>query len=264
MKFIIKNIFILFFVCFSFFYTDRVISFINKNSPLMKTIEDNKDYYMVYPVNSITFDDTIIPGINGKKVNVLKSYDEMKGGGVFREELLVYDDITPFDILSFNKDKYITKGNNINKYVSLVIIFNYDDLSKLNDMSLMNIFISHKYLTIENINKLKNNEIYTYGNDGNYNSEILNNDNMIVNRIANNDSIYCLTKEKNSSVLNVCSKNNMYTIIPSILGGYLDIKNNLSNGSIILLDNLNNIDVIIKYITGKGYTIVPLSKLLKE
>ena len=56
----------------------------------------------------------------------------------------------------------------------------------------------------------------------------------------------------------------MYAIIPSLVGDYLSIKDNLENGSIILLNNLNNIEVIIKYINGKGYNIVPLSILLKE
>ena len=46
--------------------------------------------------------------------------------------------------------------------------------------------------------------------------------------------------------------------------GYYNIKNNLSNGSIILLNNLNNIDIIVKYINSRGYEIVGLNKLLSE
>ena len=56
----------------------------------------------------------------------------------------------------------------------------------------------------------------------------------------------------------------MMVIIPNIIGNYNEIKNNLSNGSIILLENTDNIKLIIKYINSKGYNIVPLSKLLTE
>ena len=45
---------------------------------------------------------------------------------------------------------------------------------------------------------------------------------------------------------------------------YLDIKNNLTNGSIILLNDMNNLDIIVKYINSKGYKIVPLEELLTE
>ncbi len=56
----------------------------------------------------------------------------------------------------------------------------------------------------------------------------------------------------------------MYVVIPSIVGDYLDIKNNLTNGSIILLNDMNNLDIIVKYINSKGYMIVPLEELLTE
>ena len=56
----------------------------------------------------------------------------------------------------------------------------------------------------------------------------------------------------------------MYVVIPNIVGDLLNIKKNLSKGSIILLEDLNNINLIIRYINSKGYQIVPLSTLLKE
>ena len=56
----------------------------------------------------------------------------------------------------------------------------------------------------------------------------------------------------------------MYTILPNIIGDYEDIKKEITNGSIILLNNSNNLNIIIKYINSKGYQITPLSNLLKE
>ena len=95
--------------------------------------------------------------------------------------------------------------------------------------------------------------------------------NNLINRITNNNTIYCLSKTKNKKVLSLCSSYDLYTIIPSItvIGDpYSDVKNNLKSGSIILLniDNktLNQLEIIIDYIQGKGLKIATLSKLLSE
>lgn len=263
MKNIIKTISLLGLVCFSFFYTDKVINMINKKDPLMIQIEELKEKYQVEPVNAILNDDTIIPGINGKEVDVLKSYEEMKLSGIFREELIVYKNLYPSSSLSNNKDKYIIKGNNNKNKVALLLILNIKDIDNIKNNNLT-LFLNHKDININNINKLKNNEIYTYGNNGIYTSEILTNDNSIINRLTNNKSTYCLSKDKDNTILEICSQNNMYTIIPNIIGDYSEIKKEISNGSIILLNNLNNLKIIEKYITSKGYQIVSLSDLLNE
>ena len=263
MKKVIKTISLLVLICFSFFYTDKVINIINQKDPLMIKIESLKEEYKIEPVNAILNEDTIIPGINGRQIDVLKSYEEMKSSGIFREELLVYKDLYPSSLLSNNKDKYIIKGNNKENKVSLLLILNIKDIDNIKDNNIT-LFINHKDINIKNITKLKNNEIYTYGNNGIYNNELLTSDNSIINRISNNESKYCLSNNKDNTVLEVCNKNNMYTIIPNIIGDYTEIKNNISNGSIILINNTNNLNIIIKYINSKGYHIVPLSNLLKE
>lgn len=264
MKKIISYIGILSFVCFSFYYTDKVINYINNKDPLMEEINSKSTMYEIMPVNAITDSDTIIPGINGIKVNIEKSYNNMKLNKIFREDLLIYDTLLPKSSLNNNKNKYIISGNKNKNNIAILIILNIKDIDKLSNIDNLNIFINHNDLTISNIIKLKNNEVYTYGNNGKYSKEVLINDNSIINRISNNNSIYCLTKEKNIDVLNNCNNENMFIIIPSLKGDYVNIKNNIENGSIILLDNIDQIDIIIKYIKGKGYNIVPLSILLKE
>ena len=264
MREIIKKISLLILICFSFFYTDKVINYINLNSSLMKKIDSIKDEYRVEEVNGIIDEDTIIPGISGKKININKSFDNMKEYNTFIEDYLVYDNIVPSIKLDDNKDKYIIKGNNNKKEVALLFIVTSNNIDRIKDISKITLFINHDTLTIDNINKYKNNEIYTYGNKGIYNKNILINDNSLINNLSNNRSKYCLTKEKNSSVIKICKDNEMYTIIPNIIGNYNDIKDNLSNGSIILLDSINNLDNIIKYIENKGYKIVYLDKLLEE
>ena len=58
--------------------------------------------------------------------------------------------------------------------------------------------------------------------------------------------------------------NNILFIVKNIIGGYFELKNALSNGSIVLLDNVNEIDNVIRYVNSKGYDIVTLSNLLNE
>lgn len=264
MKNILKVCLLLTFVCFSFFYTDKVINIINKNNPLMDKIDKLKDNYNVIPTSAVVTEDTIIPGIKGKEVNIYDSYEEMKIGKVFREDKLVYKEILPSNTLNNNKDKYIIKGNNKENKVSIIYIINNGNIDRLNNLKNITLFINHNYITKGNITKLNNYEIYSYGNNGIYTSDTLNIDNNMIKRSTKRSPMYCLSKEKNKEVLNICNLNNMYVVIPNIIGDYLEVKNNISNGSIILLNSLTNINEIIKYISGKGYEIVYLSELLEE
>ena len=264
MKRIMEYIFISFLIIFSFFYTDKVIDMVNKKDPLMEEIINVSDEYILEPVDATIFEDTIIPGMNGKIIDVDKSYEIMKLGGIFRVESLIFKDLYPGEILGNNKDKYIIKGNNQKNEVALITIFNSINVSKINNSDIITVFINHKDLNINNIKLLKEKEIYTYGNNGVYDSEILVGDNTLINRMSSNNSKYCLVKSKDNNSLQVCSENDMYTVIPNIVGNYYEVKNNLANGSIILLNNLNDVDIVIKYIKSKGYNIVRLDDLLSE
>ena len=259
----IERTFVILLISFSFFYTDKVINIINHKNPLMKEIEELKSKYDVLPVNAILDNDTIVPGIKGREINIDDSYNNMKLGGIFREEALVFKDIYPTSSINNNMDKYIVKGNGSKKEISIIVILN-NNIDKIKKLDNITVFINHKDITNSNIKLLKDKEIYTYGKNGEYNKEILINDNTLINRLSNNKSNYCLLKDKDDGILKLCSENNMYTVIPNIYGDYYNIRNNLSNGSIILLSNINNIDVIVKYIESKGYEIVGLNKLLSE
>ncbi len=264
MKKIIHSILLISLVCFSFFYTDKVINMVNQKNPLMIEINDKKDDYNILPVGAIVDEDTIIPGIKGREVDVIKSYENMKTGGIFREDALIFKDLSPSNSIDNNLNKYIVKGNSSKKEASLITIYNENNLSKIKEIENLTIFINHKDLNSDIVNNIKNKEIYSYGNNGSYNKQDLTNDNTFIKRLTKNNPIYCLTKEKNNNVLSVCNEKNMYVVLPNIIGNYLEIKNNLTNGSIILLDNLNEVDTIIKYIKSKGYKIVNLSTLLSE
>ena len=274
MKKLFKIFGIITFLCFSFFYTDRVMNVISDKDPLKQEIINLSNNYKLSSNEAVVSNDTIIPGSNGREVNVDKSYKKMRTGNVFNDKLLVFNVIYPEYKLKDNMDKYIINGNINKKEVSIVFIINNDNnLDKIisildNKKVVSNLFIEYNYL-FNNINKIKkynNHNIYSYSDKYTYDTLVIANN--IITRTMNNKPIYCLSKTKNKDNINVCSYSNMYTIIPSINGGYNDIKSNLSNGNIILLDTsintVNELNLIINFINSKGYDIVGLDKLLSE
>lgn len=279
MKNITKMIGLLTLIAFSFFYSDKVITVIKEQDPIMIELENIKGKYYTLATDAVIEEDTIIPGLYGKQINIDKSYSNMKTIGKFTANAIEYEEIIPNVTLKKNKDKYIIAGNPEKQMVSLIFILNSDNyFNKLetiikNKNIEVNYFVDYNYLVknsteIKNIN---NNEIYSYGNNGEYTPDNLLFSNNLINRITNNNTIYCLSKTKNKKVLSLCSSYDLYTIIPSItvIGDpYSDVKNNLKSGSIILLniDNktLNQLEIIIDYIQGKGLKIATLSKLLSE
>jgi len=265
---IIRVIGFLSLVCFTFFYTEKIIDVSLMQDDIMIEIRDNMDNFYIEPKNAMIVDDTIIPGKVGKQVDINKSYIEMKKVGFYEESLLILEDIYPSISIYNNYNKYIVSGNIYEKKVALIYIVDSDSKLKYIDNlnTNINLFVDSNFLNdnIEIINKYKNYEIYNYGNNGKYTKDNLIISNNIINNKANNNSIYCLFIDKDKQSLNNCSDNKMLSIMPSINGGYYDIKNNITNGSIILINNTLEINNIIKYINSKGYKIVGLSEVIKE
>ena len=89
--------------------------------------------------------------------------------------------------------------------------------------------------------------------------------------IANRRGKYCLAKYDQKEILELCSKEKMHTIIPTIQissNPYLSLKGKLREGSIISItptkENISELDVVIKYIKQRGYTLDTLEQLLSE
>lgn len=274
MKKILKIFGIITLICFSFFYTDKVITVVSDQDPLKIEIMSLSDSYKISPNEAIITTDTIIPGNKGREVNIEKSYKKMRKTNVFNNNLLVYNILYPEHTLKNNLNKYIVRGNINRKEISILFIIDSDNnleriINILDSKNITgNLFIEYKYLNsnISNIRNYNKHNIYSYQNNYSYDTLIISNN--IIKRIASNESIYCLSKQKNKNNLNVCSYTNMNTIIPSINGNLNDIKLNLENGSIILfntsINTVNELSYIIDFILGKGYNIVGLDKLLNE
>lgn len=271
MKFI-KIIGLLCLICFTFFYTEKVIDISIEQDEIMAKIKEEEQNYNISPKNAIIKDNTIIPGNSGRQIDEQSSYKAMKKIGYYDESLLIYSRIYPDVSIYNNYNKYIIKGNISNKDVSLIYIISNDktidnviDIVN-NNQTVINFFIDSNFLNnnINIINKINKYEIYNYGSSGKYTRDNLIITNNIINNKANNNSTFCLFLEEDEKSLNNCINNKMLSLSPTVRGQYINIVNNVTSGSIILIENTKELDSIIKYIKTKGYNIVSLSKLITE
>lgn len=266
-------------ICFSFYYTKSAVNIVKRNDPIMKEIIKVSNTYESSSTNAVLVNNNIIPGKTGVKLDIDKSYTNMKKLGKFNSSLLEYVEVIPTISVTNNYDKYIISGNRSNNKVSL--IFKMKDTSYIEEIidilkskGLKSYFFLD-YKDINNksiINLLINNNMYIsyLGNNYKFNKS----DILVVSEIlrkVNKKSIYCYSEGENKDILDICSKEKIHTIIPSIntlSNPYHDIKSKLERGSIIKLDNNKNavkeLRYIINYINSKGYKIVDLDDLLKE
>lgn len=279
MKNILKIVGLFVLMGFSFFYTDKVLEVIREEDNIMIELNNVKDLYKIEAVSANVVSNTIIPGVNGRVVNIDKSYKEMKSVGKFNKNSIIYDVVRPSVSISNNKDKFIIKGNSMKQMVSLVFLVDDDKyLDKINKVSIdekivFNYFVDYEFL-IDNTTLIKessNSEFYSYGNNGKYSPDNLLFSNNLISRISGNEAVYCLSSNMDLDVLNLCSSNDLYTLVPSVIAFdnmYNEVSKNLESGSIILFeinkDTVNNLDIIINYINGKGLKIGGLSDLLSE
>jgi len=238
----------------------------------MIKLKEIENEYKIIPTDAVIENDTIIPGNTGKYVDLDESYKQMKKIGYFEESLISYKTLYPDTSIYNNYNKYIISGNKKNKEIALIYIITndktLDDILNIieNKKTTISFFIDSSFLNnnIDILNKLKKYEIYNYGNNGIYSKDNLIISNNIINNKTNNNSLYCLFLNKNNESLNNCANNKMLSIMPSINGNYNNIKNNIQNGSIILIKNTRELSNIIDYTKNKGYNIVSLSNIIKE
>lgn len=269
---IIKTLGLISLICFTFIYTEKIINVSIEQDEITIKIKEAKKDYDIKPINAIIQEDTIIPGKSGKQINIESSYKNMKKIGKFEKSLITYETIYPEISIYNNFNKYIISGNKYQKQVALIYIINNnkttDSIKNIlkSKNTTISLFIDSSFLNnnIDILNELKEYEIYNYGQQGVYTKDNLLIANNIINNKSNNNSTYCLFLNKNNSSLENCSNMKMLSITPSITGTYNDIKKKLTNGSIILINNTQELPNIIDYIKNKGYTIETLSKIITE
>lgn len=265
----------------SFIYTEKVGMTAKLSDTLLTEIKSKKDGYKENAIEPIIKDDTIIPGINGKEVDVQKSYEAMSKIGYFDDKLLVYKPLKVKETLDKNKDKYVINGNNTKMDITLLFKAgpNDDLTSIINTLNKKKIkatfFIESKYLEKHHnqiINLIQNGHtVGNLSNNENYNDSDFVWIKTIITNIGPQIYNYCYTEKPNKNTIKICTIQNSITIMPKIIikkNHLLKLKQSILPGAIISLDvnkQLNDeLIAILNYITSKGYQIKPLEELLKE
>jgi len=251
-----KTIGIISLIIFSFFLTDFVTDIALNNNSLMKSIKKYSDEYEVNSVSAIIDDNTIIPGIKGKKVDATESYLNMKDFGEFNKNYLIYKTVKPEISLEEHKEKVIISGNKSNRNIRLLINDNEDIINYCNENNI-------KYTKLVNMkDELTNKNYINIESD----KEKFNDLNTLLNKKNLNNNI-CLI---NYSNIKECIDNKYYLVKYSLEINNNNINSTLSNidsGEIIYINNYlskENFIILINYIKSKDLKIMYLNELIQE
>ena len=234
----------------SFYYTERVALYVKNKNPIMQSIKNVSKSYSTESINCSIIEDTyIIPGYNGKYVNLDKSFYNMVTTE-YNEELLVFNQVKPNISLEDNKDKIIIRGNHNKQAVSLL----FEDINSLS-----------KYLSDNNylVNVLIDKETYTDKYELINNSKQLDQYKRIDNKLNNN---LCYTSDE--TIPKLCK--NKYVFTHSLIINHSNLSkqiNTISSGDIILIQNtisIEELNFVINQINYKDLKIIPISKLISE
>lgn len=252
----LKYFFLFSFIFVSFYGTDKVLVYLDNKKPLMKEIMSVQDNYLTEPVNGVIKDNTIIPGISGRSVNLKASLVKMEDFGDFNENFLVYDEIKPDISLNKNLDKIIIRGNSKKRMVSLVLEDNKDILRYLDSIDVKYDVLANKDSSFsDNLEYLNG---YQNKDDFNDLESILKN--------KKKSTKICLLDVNN---YDLCLKKKYYLVFSSLSSDNKinDILSNISSGEIILIKkstSLSNMKLIISEINRQDLKIVFLSELISE
>jgi hypothetical protein len=268
-------------IAFTFFYTEKTVNVVRQMDDIMIEINKVAPNYYKDAINAKIIENTIIPGVNGRKVDSDKSYFSIKKYGSFNAGLLEYTSIYPKVSIRNTYNKYVMGANPIKKTVSLIFIVeeNDDILPIINILTKNNIkanfFIDGLWL--ERNNDLLIDTMRDGHDIGNlsYNMDYSNSAYLwmdtIIKKIGNQKSSYCYVTSDIKNVLDTCSIYHNYTIKPSIItkaNPALEIKNKLVSGSIISMP-VNDVikdelQTIINIIKSRGLGIVKISEHISE
>ena len=265
--------------CFSFFMTEKTALVVSNMDEIMLEIKANYKNYKTEAIDAVIEENTIIPGVCAKDVNIKKSDKNMKSNGYYSDKLFIYDYTKPEISLSDNVDKYIIKGNSSKRMVSL--IFKVKDSDNIDDiLNIINNYNVKATFFIDTSWFTNNNELIQELIDDGHNIGILMDDytnpdfewmDMVLKKINNQKNSFCYSKENSDSNMHACKLKNNYTIKPIEISDktpFSDIKKNLTAGSIISLD-INSklkkeLSTIIIYIKSRGYNLDNLENHLLE
>lgn len=265
----------------SFYYTEKTITVVRDMDEIMVELKQKSKAYTKESMDAKIKDDTIIPGISGKSVNLNKSYIKMKEYGKFNENLLVYQKMEPAHLLKENYDKFVIGGNKEKRMVSLIFLVDeQDEIDSIRSIVKrkkvgVTFFLDGEFVeaNLEELEEIKK-EGHTLGNYGYHqdydDSSFIWIDTMF-SRLAGQKQNYCFSKRKNTKILNVCHLYQNYTIVPTFTVSetpLITIKKQVRPGAFIALpvskEVIKELPSIISYLEQKGYQVVNLEHHLEE
>lgn len=268
-------------VLFSFYYTDKSVDIVKRNDPVMKEIIYNSDNFKIESVDAITIGDTIIPGMNGIEVNIDESYKRMKQVNGYYESMLMFSEVIPDESLLEQYDKFIVSGNPFRSDIALLVkVSNITNLEKiykifLDRNTLATFFIDGSVIenNMDLIYEMVSDgfQLENYGYNDVYSEDNFRWTNNMIFSLTNLEPKFCYSEYRNYEVLELCSKNKMYTVNPTLNvtnNPFYTVKNNLKEGNIISLnlteETVKELPTIISYINQKGYNLVTLNDIVSE
>lgn len=266
-------------ISISFYITNFTLNKLREKDPIMQEIKKTKEKYEIEPIDAEIIGNTIISGKKGKQVDYQKSYINMKTYGSYNESLTEVKETKPVISIEDNYDKYIIKGNEEKRQISLVFpVQETKDLNRIiNIIKDKNIpatfFIDGTVLEDNYINIRKNKEfeyeILSYQKE--FQESFFQTSISYLETITKKKSLFCYTENDNDELLKICKNLSLHTIKPTIKVNkelYKKIKKKVSNGMIISIEDNNytekELPITIDYLEKKNYSLVSLEELIKE
>ena len=258
-------------ITLNYIITEETQTVMQEQDQIMQEIKENIEKTKQQPIDAQIKQDEIIPGINGKEIDIKKTYKELKKIGTYNEKYLKYKEIKPNQTIEKNYDKYIISGNKQKNTISLIFLVKENDKIE----NIINILEKNQVQATFFIEKnwlQKNKELTQKIINQNHTIEPLNkNKNYEITELTTNNKKqkYCYAKEKNNQNIKLCSQNKYYTIKPTVkINSLKQIKQKIEPGQLIELETndqtTKELNLIINYIKTKGYKIETLEKHLSE
>jgi len=249
----------------NYIITQQTQTVMQEQDQIMIELKEKKEQKKIEPIEGVIKNNTIIPGLNGKEIDVNESYKQLKKIGKYNENYIKYKEIKPQKTIDQQFQKYIIKGNPQKNTISLIFLIKANDninqtlniLKKTNTKATF--FIEYRWIKEhpKEIKKLKQlgNTINPLNQKQNYEQK----------ELSLKDTKYCYTENENQKNLKICSKQKHYTIKPNIKAQSLkQIKEKIEPGSLITITTDKELELIINYIKTKGYNIETLEQHLSE
>lgn len=265
----------------SFIISEKTTLAVKEVDNIMAQIKQNMAKYKTEPENAIIKDNTIIPGINGKTVNINKSYKNMKKINMYNDKYFIYEEQSPEITIKEQYDKYIISGNPKKNTVSIIFTVKNNDkideiiniLKKTNTNATF--FIDKNWLEKNNDKMIQlinqGNTIGNLSNNLDYTNDEYIRMNRIIKKIGQQKTNYCYAEKENEKNIQECKKQRNYTIMPNIIittNPMKTIKHKIKPGTIISMPvnetTTQELELIIEYINKKGYIIENIENHISE